>query len=143
MHGFSQPARAHADVAGTSADGEKIGDEDKNEPTATTSANLFGLYGALIDADDQADAQVLARLGWTLFTMASEAQQARYGVTHLLDEVLIAARAAAAGHGSPAALAILCQVLGRHGWLPPAKATPLQMLAAPAPHAHDRGYEAC
>lgn len=73
----------------------------------------------------------LARLGWDLFTMASAAQQAHCEAVGLLAELRAAARAATAGEGSPASLALLRHVLARHGWLPPPDATPLQVLATP------------
>jgi hypothetical protein len=97
----------------------------------STSAELSGLYCGLIEADDLSDSGALARIGWTLFAMASTAQQAQCETASLLSELRAAARATAAGEGSPASLALLRHVLGKHGWLPPAGATPLQMLAAP------------
>jgi hypothetical protein len=51
----------------------------------------------------------------------------------LLSELCAAARATVAGQGSPASLALLREVLAKHGWLPPPGATPLQMLAAGFP----------
>lgn len=96
--------------------------------------DLFALYGELIDADDQGDALALARLGWTLFTAASTAQQAHHEAADWLNELRTAARAAIAGEGSPASLALLRHVLAKHGWLPPLDATPLQVLAEPPCH---------
>lgn len=92
---------------------------------------LLALYRALLDADDQSDAQALASLGWQLFALASAAQQANREAAGLLDELCAGARAAVAGSGSPASLALLSHVLAKHGWLPKPGATPLQVLAAP------------
>jgi len=92
---------------------------------------LLTLYRALLDADDQSDSQALASLGWQLFALASATQQANRQAVVLLDELCAAARAAAAGAGSPASLALLTHVLARHGWLPKPGATPLQALAEP------------
>jgi hypothetical protein len=99
---------------------------------ASAPKGLFVIYGALMDADDRGDAAALARLGWTLFAMASADQRAYHEAVDLLNELRTAARAATAGAGSPASLALLRRVLARHGWLPPPGATPLQMLAEPA-----------
>jgi len=96
--------------------------------------DLFALYGELIDADDQGDVATLARLGWILFTTASAAQQAHHEAADRLNELRTAARAAIAGDGSPASLALLRHVLAKHGWLPPLDATPLQVLAEPPCH---------
>jgi hypothetical protein len=92
---------------------------------------LPAVYVDLIDADDQGDVQALARVAWDLFTLASEAHQAHREAVVVLDELCTAARAAAAGKGSPASLALLRIVLARRGWLPPPSATPLQVLASP------------
>jgi hypothetical protein len=104
----------------------------ESSTATTTPEELCDLYQALMDADDRADPETLARLGWTLFTMASAAQQAHREAAGLLGELSTAARAAIAGDGSPASLAPLRHVLARRGWLPPRDATPLQVLAAPA-----------
>jgi len=105
---------------------------DRQRPGAMPAEPaLSGLYCGLMEADDQNDAGALARIGWILFAMASTAQQAQCETAGLLSELRAAARATAAGEGSPASLALLRHVLGKHGWLPPAGATPLQMLAAP------------
>jgi hypothetical protein len=85
----------------------------------------------LIEADDRGDAVALARLGWVLFAMADTTQQAHREAVDLLAELRAGARAAAAGDGSPASLALLRHVLAKHGWLPPPDKTPLQVLAAP------------
>jgi hypothetical protein len=84
-----------------------------------------------MDADEQGDVQELARSGWALFAMASEAWQAHSDATDLLSELRAAARAVVAGEGSPASLALLRHVLASHGWLPSPAATPLQVLASP------------
>ncbi len=97
----------------------------------TSDDRLLALYRGLMDADDQGDVQALASLGWQLFALASAAQQANREAAVLLDELCAAARAAAAGEGSPASLALLTHVLARHGWLPKPGATPLQALAEP------------
>lgn len=86
-------------------------------------------HRVLTAAGDRDDAATLARLGSALFTMASAAQQAQREANDLLDELRTAARAAAAGDGSPASMAPLRHVLAKHGWLPPRDATPLQVLA--------------
>jgi hypothetical protein len=99
---------------------------------AETPEELPEFYRALMEADDRGDAMALARLGWALYTMASVAEQAHREALGLLGELRTAARAATAGHGSPASMAPLRHVLARHGWLPPHDATPLQALAAPA-----------
>jgi hypothetical protein len=100
-------------------------------PAELTPAELSELYCSLVDADERNDAVALARIGWLLFATASAAQQAHHDSADLLSELRAAARATAAGQGSPASLAPLRHVLANHGWLPPAGATPLQMLAAP------------
>lgn len=97
----------------------------------TLDDRLPALYRALLDADDQGDAPALASIGWQLFALATTAQQADREAAILLDELGAAARAAVAGGGSPASLALLTHVLARHGWLPKPGATPLQVLAAP------------
>jgi hypothetical protein len=102
-------------------------------PSNTSPEDLLLLYLALIDADDRSDPAALARIGWQLFSLAGAAEQARDETSGLLSELRAASRAAVAGRGSPGALALLRDVLARHGWLPPSGATPLQMLAAPAP----------
>ena len=89
------------------------------------------LYRALLDADDQRDAPALACLGWQLFALVSAMQEANREAAVVLDEVCAAARAAVAGMGSPASLALLTHVLARHGWRPKPGATPLQALAEP------------
>jgi len=94
---------------------------------------LLALYRALLDADDQRDAPALASLGWQLFALASAAQQENREAVVLLDELCAAARAAVAGAGSPASLALLTHVLARHGWLPKPGASPLQTLAECGP----------
>ncbi len=99
----------------------------------TSPEDLLDLYRALADADDLNDTVALACIGWHFYSMACTAHQARSEVAGLLDELCAAARAAVAGHGSPASLALLREVLARHGWLPPPGATPLQMIAAPRP----------
>lgn len=98
--------------------------------TEPVSDRLSALYPELVSADDSADAQALATLGWTLFEIASMAQQAHRETAAVVDELRLAAQVGVAGQGSPASLALLRNVLARHGWLPPAKATPLQVLAA-------------
>jgi hypothetical protein len=103
----------------------------ESEPTAATPAELRALYCALVDADDQGDAPALGRLGWSLFTMASATQQAHWEAVSLLDELRAAARAAIAGAGSSASLALLRHVLTKHGGMPPPGATPLEVLSAP------------
>jgi len=100
-------------------------------PVTAVAADLSPLYAALMDADDRSDSQALALIGWMLFGVASAAQQAQDEAIGLLEELRLAARVATAGQGSPASLATLRNVLGRHGWLPPPGATPLQVLAAP------------
>jgi hypothetical protein len=102
-----------------------------NEPATATTEELFALYRTLIDADERNDTAALAQIGWILFTMADAAQQAHRETAGLLGELRAAASAAAAGQGSHASLALLRHVLAKHGWLPPADATPLQVLAAP------------
>lgn len=93
--------------------------------------SLCGLYSTLVDADDQGDTQALARLGWALFTMVSEVQEARNETDDMLTELRAATCAVIAGEGSPASLSLLRVVLAKHGWLPPPNATPLQVLASP------------
>jgi hypothetical protein len=93
---------------------------------------LLALYCLLVEADDQGDAATLGQLGWILFAMASTAQQAYRDTADLLNELRAASRAAVAGDGSPASLALLRHVLARHAWLPPPDATPLQALSAPS-----------
>ena len=93
---------------------------------------LSGLYRALIEADDRGDAVELARTGWHLLALTSEAQDARREALDLLNELRAAARAAAVGQGSPGSIALLRHVLARHGWLPPPGSTPLHILAAPS-----------
>ena len=100
-------------------------------PAAETPGQLSEFYRAIMEADDRGDAITLAWLGWALFTMASTAEEAHREALGLLGELRTAARAATAGHGSPASMAPLRHVLARHGWLPPHDATPLQALAAP------------
>jgi hypothetical protein len=102
------------------------------QPAPEPPADLFDLYRTLIDADDRNDAPALARVGWVLFTAAACAQQALREVAGLLGELRSAARAAVAGDGSAASLALVRHVLATHGWLPPPDATPLQVLAAPS-----------
>jgi hypothetical protein len=133
-------------ATGSAADGSAALDpvsprDGQSEPTVAAPEDLCALsgmpkklcalYSALVDADDQGDAQALARLGWVLFTQAGEAQQAQDEAVGLLAELRAAACAVAAADGSPASLGLLHHVLAKHGWLPPPDATPLQMLAAP------------
>jgi hypothetical protein len=101
-------------------------------PATTLPEDLPVMYRELIDADNRSDPAALARVGWQLFSMICVAQQAHSEAHGLLSELRSAARAAIAGQGSPGSLALLRDVLARHGWLPPAGATPLQVLAAPA-----------
>ena len=119
--------------------------DDRAAPGAVSELpmDLFALYGELIDADDQGDAPALARLGWNLFALVSAAEQAHHAASDRLNELRTAARATAAGDGSPASLALLRHVLARHGWLPPPDATPLQVLAEPPSHSCARCYESC
>lgn len=107
----------------------------RRRPAAAPSEELLELYGMLVEADDQADAPELGRLGWILFAMASMAQGVYHDMADLLDELRAASRAAVAGDGNPASLALLRHVLARHGWLPPPDATPLQVISAPSPSA--------
>lgn len=134
--------RATGSAAGGSAAVDPVSPWDgQSEPTAATPQdlcalsgmpkNLCGLYSALVDADDQGDAQALGRLGWALFTKAGEAQQAQDDAVGLLAELRAVACAVAAADGNPASLDLLHHVLAKYGWLPPPDATPLQMLAAP------------
>jgi hypothetical protein len=106
------------------------------EPGTAATTNLSALYPALMDADDRGDARALARIGWVLFATASAAQLAHDDAVGLVEELRLAARVAAAGEGSPASLALLRRVLGRHGWLPHPGATPLQVLAGPVKLVH-------
>jgi hypothetical protein len=112
---------------------DRVGYTLRTEPQQAVAPDdrLPVLYQALLDADDQNDAQALASLGWQLFELASTAHHANREAATLLDELGAAARAAVAGQGSPASLALLTHVLARHGWLPKPGATPLQVLAAP------------
>ncbi len=87
-------------------------------------------YRSLLDAADRNDNATLTRTARDLFTAANVARETRRETADLLAELRAAAQAAAAGHGSPASLGLLRHVLARHGWLPPAGATPLQVLAA-------------
>jgi hypothetical protein len=105
-----------------------------------SAENLAVLYRVLLDADSRGDAAALARIGWLLFSLASTAQQAQRDSADLMNELRAAARAAVAGQGSPASIALLHHVLARHGWLPPPGLTPLQLLAAPPAVT---GYEHC
>lgn len=93
--------------------------------------DLLDLYRALAEADDLNDAVALARIGWQFYSMVCAAHKARSEAAGLVSELCAAARATVAGHGSPASLALLREVLAR--WLPPPGATPLQMIAAPRP----------
>lgn len=106
-------------------------------PASTRSVpfteRLVMLYPALVRADDRADSQGLAALGWELFEIASMAQQAHCEAAAKLDDLRVAARVVTAGQGSPGSLALLRAVLARYGWLPMAETTPLQVLAAPGP----------
>ena len=129
----SRPVQRNAQGTRPVSDGVWAQQQDTSRPATASPTELSGLYGALIEADDRGDAQALARLGWSLFAIASEAQQAHNDVAAELHEVLTAARAATAGNGSPGAVGLLRHVLARHGWLPPADATPLQVLAASSP----------
>jgi len=115
------------------ADGSRAPSAGGQAHSATMSAEAMTvLYRALIDADDRNDPAELARIGWQLFSKACIAQQSHLEVTDLLSELRSAARAVIAGQGSPGSVALLRYVLARNGWLPPAGATPLQVLAAPA-----------
>jgi hypothetical protein len=115
--------------------------DGQDEPTAATPKDLCvlsgmpkslcGLYSALVEADDQDDAQALARLGWALFTKAGEAEQAQDEAVGLLAELRAAACAVAADR-SAGSLGLLRHVLAKHGWLPRPDATSLQALAAPS-----------
>jgi hypothetical protein len=100
-------------------------------PATTSPEDLPVLYRVLTDADERSDPAALGRIGWQLFSMTCAAQLAHSEAVYLLSELRGAARAAVAGQGSPASLALLRHVLARHGWLPPPSATPLQVLAAP------------
>jgi hypothetical protein len=101
--------------------------------TAVSAEDLLVLYGALMEADDHSDVPSLVRLGWHSFSMICSAQYAHSEAVGMLSELCAAARATVAGQGSPASLALLRAVLAKHGWLPPPGATPLQVIAAPAP----------
>ena len=103
----------------------------QSRPAAALPDDSSALYRTLLDADDRGDVVLLARLGWTLFTLAASAQQAHRETAGLLAELRAAAGATYAGNGTPASLAPLRHVLARHGWLPPRGASPLQVLAAP------------
>jgi hypothetical protein len=114
--------------------------DGQDEPTAAPKdlcvlsglpKSLCGLYSVLVEADDQGDAQALARLGWVLFTKAGEAQQAQDEAVGLLAE-LRAAACAVAADGNAGSLGLLRHVLAKHGWLPPPDITPLQAFAAPS-----------
>jgi len=94
--------------------------------------DLYALYPALVDADERADALALARLGWQMFAMISEILLTHSEVSGQLSELRLAARVAAAGEGSPAALALLREVLARNGLLPAVGSTPLQVLSTSA-----------
>jgi hypothetical protein len=100
---------------------------------ASVPNDLMPLYLDLIEADDRSDATTLARLGWILFAIASEAQQAQHEAVALLMELRAAAGAVSAGEGSCASVALLRHVLSKYGWLPPPDATPLQVLAESYP----------
>jgi hypothetical protein len=118
----------------TSALGAEVAILGRQAGAAETSPeDLLDLYRALVDADDLNDTVALACIGWQFYSMACAAHQARSEAAGLLGELCAAARAAVAGHGSPASLALLREVLARHGWLPEPGATPLQMIAAPRP----------
>jgi hypothetical protein len=104
---------------------------DSDRAVRAMPTDLSELYVRLIEADYRGDAVTLARLGWVLLARVDTTQQAYRDAVDLLAELRAAARAAAAGHGSPASLALLLHVLAKHGWLPPPDATPLQALAAP------------
>lgn len=97
---------------------------------AMAQNDLIPLYQILIEADDRGDALALARVGWSLFAIASKAQQAHREALAQLMELRAAAGAVSAGSGSCASLALLRHVLSKHGCLPPPNATPLQALAA-------------
>jgi len=112
--------------------GTSPADTSSGEPAIETPTDLSRLYVAFKDADDQGDAQALARLGWVLFAMVSTAEHGHREMAGLLGELRSAARAAVSGGGSPASMAILRHALTGHGWLPPPDATPMQMLAAPS-----------
>jgi len=105
--------------------------DDAIERDIAMPEELATLYAALVDADERADTQVLARVGWGLYAAGSAAQHAHREAVALLYELRAAACAVAAGDGSTGSLALLRHVLAAHGWLPPANATPLQVLAAP------------
>jgi hypothetical protein len=121
------PSATSAQRADVAVPGRQVG------AAKTSSDDLLDLYRALAEADDLNDAVALARIGWQFYSMACSAHQARNEAAYLVGELCAAARAAVAGHGSPASLALLREVLARHGWLPPPGATPLQMIAAPRP----------
>jgi hypothetical protein len=111
--------------------GEMVDMRDSDRALRAMPTDLSELYKPLLEADDRNDAVMLARLAWSLFSMADAAQQAYSQAVSLLDELRGAAGATSAGEGSQASLALLRHVLAKHGWLPPPDATPLQVLAAP------------
>jgi hypothetical protein len=121
-------------AAGTSSQRKSSG----NEPQSVGNP----VYADLIAADDGGDARALARVAWSLFALASDVCEAHREAIAVLDELCTAARAATAGNGSPASLAVLRAVLAKRGWLPPPSATPLQVLASPgiSPVAGSRAF---
>jgi hypothetical protein len=139
----SRSPRSHA--TRSAADANPLLSRGRQRPAAAPLEEFLALYGMLVEADDQADAPELGRLGWILFAKASMAQEAYHDMADLLDELRAASRAAVAGDGNPASLALLRHVLARHGWLPPPDATPLQVLSAqscrPPPPAVQGGTE--
>lgn len=105
--------------------------ESSGHEPQSVGDRLAAVYADLMDADDGDDARALAKVAWGLFALTSEVCGAHHEAIAMLDELCTAARAATAGKGCPASLAVLRAVLAKRGWLPPPSATPLQVLASP------------
>jgi hypothetical protein len=65
-----------------------------------TQKKRCALLCALVDADARDDAAALGRLGWVLFDLLCQAEQARSEAVEMLDELTAAARVVVAGDGA-------------------------------------------
>lgn len=82
-----------------------------------TRKERCALLCALVDADDRNDVPALARLGWILFDLLCQAQQAQCEAVETLEELRTAARAVVMSDGNQASVQQVRDVLAQHGWL--------------------------
>jgi hypothetical protein len=76
-----------------------------------TQKKRCALLCALVDADARDDAAALGRLGWVLFDLLCQAEQARSEAVEMLDELTAVARVIVAGDGGAASIRQVRDVL--------------------------------